>query len=259
MRTVHLLAALLVPAALTPAPAATAAPLSGPVFEDFLGPAGAPPDPARWGFDIGPSAEKGWEPGSLQTYTDSPDNVGLDGQGNLVLTARRTEQGYTSARITTRDRADFGFGTVSARIKMPAGQGVWPAFWMLGSSIGTLGWPDCGEVDIIELVNTADTYYLTLHGPRTKLQNTGPAADLATDFHTFWTTRRPGLVTIGIDDATLATFTPESLPPGAPWVFDTPMFVLLNVAVGGDWPGPPTEDTPFPATMVVDWFRFDPI
>ena len=239
---------------------ASAAPVaSGPVFDDFIGPAGAPPDPAYWTADVGSSAEHGWERGSLQDYTDSPENIRLDGYGNLVIEARKSGSGYTSGRLVTRDRVAFPLGTISARMKLPAGQGIWPAFWMLGSNIDTVGWPGCGEIDIMELINTGTTYNVALHGPGSEIEKKGPIADLAADFHNYWMTRRHDSVTIGVDDATLATFTPESLPDGAPWVFKDPMFVLLNVAVGGNWPGPPDESTHFPAQMIVDWFSFQPL
>ena len=239
---------------------ASAAPVaSGPVFDDFIGPAGAPPNPGLWTADIGSSAEHGWESGSLQTYTDSPDNIRLDGYGNLVIEARKSGSGYTSGRLVTRDRLAFSLGTISARIKLPAGQGIWPAFWMLGADIGEVGWPECGEIDIMELINTGTTYNVALHGPGSEVESKGPIADLAADYHDYWMTRRHDSVTVGVDDVTLVTFTPESLPEGAPWVFGDPMFVLLNVAVGGDWPGPPDESTRFPAAMVVDWFAFTPL
>lgn len=239
---------------------ASAAPVaSGPVFDDFIGPAGAPPNPGYWTADVGSSAEHGWEKGSLQTYTDSPDSIRLDGYGNLVIEARKSDNGYTSGRLVTRERLAFPLGTISARMKLPAGQGIWPAFWMLGSNIDTVGWPGCGEIDIMELINTGTTYNVALHGPGSTVEQKGPIADLAADFHDYWMTRRQGSVTIGVDDATLATFTPESLPEGAPWVFGDPMFVLLNVAVGGNWPGPPDDSTTFPAQMIVDWFSFKPL
>lgn len=237
---------------------AAAAPIaSGSFFDDFLGPAGAPPNPATWTVDVGPSAERGWERGSLQTYTDSPDNVRLDGFGNLVIEARKTGDGYTSGRLSTKGKLDFPFGTVSAHIKMPAGQGLWPAFWMLGSNIDAVGWPQCGEIDIMELINTGSTYNIALHAPSADIEAKGEIPDLSADFHNYWMSRGPDNVIVGVDDATLATFTPASLPPESQWVFDGLMFVLLNLAVGGDWPGPPDESTQFPAAMVVDWVSFE--
>lgn len=231
---------------------------SGPILDDFSGPAGAAPNPNLWVAEVGASSEKGWESGSLQTYTNSSDNVRLDGQGHLIIEARRSGDAYTSGRLVTRGKADFGYGTITARIKFPSGQGIWPAFWMLGSDIESVGWPQCGEVDVMELVNTGKTYYVSLHGPGADVVKTNAIPDLTDDFHTYWVTRTPDSVTIGVDEGTLWSFSPSSLPPGAPWVFNGPMHVLLNLAVGGDWPGPPDDSTRFPKTMLVDWFRFDP-
>lgn len=231
---------------------------SRPLFDDFLGPAGAGPNPQYWSYDIGSSAAKGWERGSLQTYTDSLDNVRLDGQGNLIIEAIDSGGAYTSGRLTTRGKADMGYGLLTARIKFPSGQGIWPAFWMLGSNEAAVGWPQCGEIDLMELVNVGSQYHVNLHGPGADLESSGPIADLATGFHDYWMNRVPDSVTIGVDGTTLGEFTPSSLPPDSPWVFNGPMYALLNVAVGGDWPGPPNASTPFPSTMVIDWLRFEP-
>ena len=242
-----------------PAGPATATPVhAGPFAEEFSGPAGSMPNPKHWSAEVGTSAEHGWEKGSLQTYTSAPDNVRLDGSGNLVIEARKTADGYTSGRLVTRGKIAFGLGTLVARMKLPSGQGLWPAFWMLGVNIDTVGWPASGEVDIMELINTATVYNIALHGPDTDVERKGEIADLSTDFHIYWVTRRADSITVGVDDVALAHFTPESLPEGAPWVYSAPMFVLLNVAVGGDWPGPPDQSTPFPAAMVVDWLSFEP-
>lgn len=231
--------------------------VSGPMFDDFSGPAGSPPNPAHWVHDVGPSSVHGWERGSLQTYTDSPDNVRLDGFGNLVIEARRSADGYTSGRIVTRGKLSFPFGTVVARMKLPAGQGLWPAFWMLGADIDTVGWPQSGEIDIIELINTGTTYHISLHTPGADPEQKGQINDLSRDFHNYWMTRTPDRITVGIDEATLANFNKTSFADD--WVFDRPMFALLNLAVGGDWPGPPDESTPFPSAMIVDWFSFQPL
>ena len=118
----------------------------------------------------------------------------------------------------------------------------------------------------MELVNSGTTYYATLHGPQGEsdysngegVRTSGPIADLTNDFHVYWMDWQHDSITIGVDDTTLGAFTPASLPPGGRWVFNHPMYAVLNVAVGGDWPGPPTDATPFPATMVVDWFRYTP-
>lgn len=239
-------------------PAAATTLISGPFADDFSGPAGSMPNPQYWSAEVGASAVHGWEKGSLQTYTSAPDNIRLDGYGNLVIEARKTADGYTSGRLVTRGKIAFPLGTLVARMKLPAGQGLWPAFWMLGINIDTVGWPDSGEVDIIELINTGMRYNIALHGPGADVERKGDIADLSADFHNYWVTRRADSITVGVDEVALADFTPESLPEGAPWVFSAPMFVLLNVAVGGDWPGPPDQSTRFPAAMVVDYLSFEP-
>lgn len=231
--------------------------VTGPVFDDFSGPAGAKPNPDFWVTDVGPSAVHGWERGSLQTYTDSPDNVRLDGYGNLVIEARRSGDTYTSGRLVTRGKLVFPPGTISARIKFPAGQGLWSAFWMLGADIEKVGWPECGEIDIMELINSGTTFNAALHAPGVDVEQKVPVDDLSRDYHNYWMTRTEDRVTIGVDEATLANFNADSLP--SPWIFDRPMFALLNLAVGGDWPGPPDPSTPFPAAMSVDWFSYQPL
>lgn len=237
---------------------AHAGPAPGPILDEFSGPAGAAPNPSLWVAEVGASSEKGWERGSVQTYTNSTENVRLDGQGHLIIEARKSGDAYTSARLVTRGKAEFGYGTITARIKFPAGQGIWPAFWMLGSNIDSVGWPQCGEVDVMELINTGTNYHVSLHGPGADVVKTNSIPDLTDDFHTYWVTRKQDSVTVGVDEGTLWSFSPSSLPPEAPWVFNGPMHVLLNIAVGGDWPGPPEDSTLFPKTMLVDWFRFDP-
>ena len=237
----------------------------GSVFDDFNGPAGSLPNSALWDYDIGPYQDPG-----LQTYTKSPDNVRLDGQGHLVIQALKTPSGYTSARPVTRGKVSMLYGKVAARIKFPSGQGIWPAFWMLGSNMDKVGWPRCGEIDLMELVSTGTEYHVTLHGPqgntdyfggveagRGVVGTTGPIADLTNDFHTYWMNWQPNSITIGVDETALGGFTPSSLPPGAQWVFDTPMYALLDIIVGG-WAGSPDASTPFPVTMLVDWFRYTP-
>lgn len=246
----------------------------GVVVDDFGGAAGAQPSAGLWNYETGKGVGDG-----LQNYTDAAANVRLDGQGHLIIQARPTGGGYTSGLLTTKGKLDMMYGTLTARIKFPAGQGIWPAFWMLGSTFSRstwnapneMGWPGCGEIDIMELANTATTFHVALHGPQgasdyykgtsTPWQvvgTSGPVADLSADFHDYWVTREPDLIVIGVDDTVLGSFTPASLPSGARWVFNEPMFAILNIAVGGPWPGPPDATTPWPATMLVDWFRYTP-
>lgn len=231
------------------------------VFEDFNGPAGSPPNPAYWSYVTGTGYDIG-----VENYVTA--GAFLDGQSNLVIQAVDTGNGYTSGYIQTKNKLSLGYGTITARIKMPSGQGLWPAFWLVGADADTTPWPQCGEIDIIELVSNATTYYTTLHGPVSgnpdtpegtgQGQFTGPITDLSTDYHDYWVTRIPDSITVGIDDKTLGTFTPQSLAPGAQWVYNRPMYAILDLAVGGSWAGPPDNSTRFPATMLVDWFRWDP-
>lgn len=272
IRTVTVIAASVLAASACAAPRGHATPepeqpvaLSGGVFDGFDGRAGAPPSAALWDDEFGRGHDAG-----LQTYTDSPQNLRLDGNGYLVIEARRTVNSYTSARVTTSNKLSMQYGTVSARIKFPSGQGIWPAFWLLGADYGRVGWPRSGEIDIMEIVNSGSIYHVTLHGPQgggdyyggvesgQVVGTEGPIADLSADFHEYWLHWQENFIAIGVDHVTLGTFTPASLPPGAEWVFNKPMFAVLNVAVGGPWPGPPDASTPFPATMLVDWFRYTP-
>jgi beta-glucanase (GH16 family) len=233
----------------------------GPVFEDFNGPAGSPPNPAYWSYITGTGVDDG-----VENY--QPGNAFLDGQSHLVIQAVQTGNGYTSGNIQTKNKLSFGYGTLTARIKMPSGQGLWPAFWLVGADEDAVPWPQCGEIDIIELPGTSTTYYTTLHGPINGMPNTvqgtqqaqlsGPIADLSTDYHNYWVARVPDSITVGIDSRALGTFTPQSLPPGAQWVYNRPMYALLALAVGGNWAGAPDSSTHFPAEMLVDWLRWDP-
>lgn len=245
----------------TPVPATPPADTAA-VFDDFDGPAGAPPDATLWDAGVGPYRDAG-----LQTYTRLPENVRLDGNGHLVIEAHQTPSGYTSARVVTQGKLAMQYGTVSARIKFPQGQGIWPAFWLLGTDYDRVGWPHSGEIDVMEIINTGGTYHVTLHGPRGNTDyfggdqvvgTSGSIPNLADDFHRYWLNWLPDHITIGVDDQTLGSFTPASLPPGAEWVFNKPMFAIMNLAVGGPWPGPPDASTQFPASMVVDWFRYVP-
>jgi beta-glucanase (GH16 family) len=229
--------------------------------EDFTGSWGSPPNPAYWGYDLGGG---GWGNNELQTYTSNRDNVRLSGTGLLVIEARHSGTSYTSARVVTRGKVDFLYGLVEARIKMPEGQGLLPAMWMLGSNITTVGYPACGEIDIVELVNTGTIYHNAIHGPVTSTPNAkwtqgydGYAGlNLSQDFHTYQVYREPGRVTVGIDGNVVGQYTKSGIPAGATWVFDAPFYLTFNIAVGGDWPGLPAAATPFPARMLVDWVRY---
>lgn len=232
--------------------------------DEFDGEPGDSPDSTRWTFDIGNGAG-GWGNNQLEYDTNRPVNVSLDGQGNLAITARREDYldwDYTSGRINTRYKFSRTRGRFEARIKLPIGQGIWPAFWLLGSNIGPVGWPDCGEIDIMEyLGHDPNRVYGTLHGPGYSggsavggsytLQEGG----FNEDFHVFAIEWRSDSITWEVDGVPYQTKTPGDLPPGAPWVFNHDFFIILNVAVGGYWPGPPDGTTVFPQTMLVDYVR----
>ena len=229
--------------------------------DEFDGAAGSAPNPASWNQETGAG---GWGNNELQNYTSSRDNSALDGNGNLVITARQDGNGgYTSARLTTAGKVEPTYGRVEARIKIPRGQGIWPAFWMLGGQIDSgVPWPDSGEIDIMENVGfEPHMVHGTIHGPGYSGGSGIGAAythpqgwSFADDFHTFAVDRAPGRITWSVDGNVYQTRTTADTG-GNPWVFDQPFFMLLNVAVGGNWPGYPDGTTQFPQQMVVDYVR----
>ncbi len=260
----------------TPAPDATAGTTAGTTAigpltwsDEFNAAAGSAPDGSKWKYDIGGS---GWGNNELQYYTNSTSNAAQDGNGNLVITARRENPAnyqchygrceYTSARLLTADRFTQAYGRFEARIKVPRGQGLWPAFWMLGNDIGQVGWPNSGEIDIMENIGREPSNaYGTLHGPgysggaaissRYTLPNGQAFADA---FHTFTVDWEPNAVTWYVDGNQYARKTPADLN-GNRWVFDHPFFLIMNIAVGGYWPGNPDGSTVFPQTMTIDYVR----
>lgn len=227
--------------------------------EDFDGPAGTPPDAASWTAQTGAG---GWGNDELQTYT--ADAAVLDGDGHLVITATVGADGSaTSGRITTQTKRSFGAGTVAARVRLPDGTGLLPAFWLLGDSVDTVGWPAAGEVDVVETPFSTGTSTHLLHGgtltaPTTDAQAGGDAVHdvpLSDDFHVFAVTRTVDAVTWTIDDEEVQRVERASAPDGLRWVFTQPFHVLFSLAVGGRWPGSPDETTPAESRMVVDWVR----
>ena len=170
---------------------------------------------------------------------------------------------YTSARLKTAGKFSQTYGRFEGRIKIPFGQGMWPAFWMLGDDIEKAVWPDCGEIDIMENIGKEpSTVHGSIHGPgfsgddgieaHYRLPGNRRFAD---DFHVFAVEWEPNAIRFYVDDELYVTRTRADLPPGRKWVFDHPFFLLLNVAVGGDWPGNPDSTTIFPQTMLVDYVR----
>ena len=233
---------------------------SGSWADEFDGPAGAPPSASSWTYDLGNNG--GWGNGEIQRY--DINNARLDGLGHLVIRVESSPSGYTSARLKTQGLRLAQFGRVEARIKLPSGQGIWPAFWMLGGSFNGSNWPDCGEIDIMESKGSRPgTVYGTVHGPQYSggsgisgtytLRSDGSFAD---DFHTFAVEWAPVSLQFLVDGAVYHSATPQRLPPSALWVFDQSFFVLLNVAVGGNFVGAPDATTRFPQEMLVDYVRY---
>jgi beta-glucanase (GH16 family) len=252
---------------------ALSSPLAPPapqlIFDDeFNGPAGSPPDPSKW---RAVSGDWSGGDGELEYYTPRSSNVALDGAGHLAITAIRETHAaaggksypYTSGRIQTKDLFATTYGSLQASIKLPAGQGLWPAFWALGSNIDTVGWPACGEIDMMEsLGNDTSTIYGSIHGPATGnadgyglTSSKRAAVSLAGGFHTYGVNWSPGQIQFTLDGIVYATRSALEMTSGRQWVLDKPFYLLLNLAVGGGWPGSPNASTAFPATMLVDWVR----
>ena len=228
--------------------------------DEFDGPAG-PLDPTRWTHDVGGD---GWGNDQLEFDTDRVTNSAVDGDGHLIITAREEAFGgrrYTSARILTRDRFAGRYGRFEARIQLPRGQGIWPAFWMLGTDIGTVGWPTCGEIDIMEFRGQNEREStVALHGPgysgANPLAAVAPSdTPLPDDFHIFAVEWAPNVIRWFVDEAQVFQATPADIPPGTRWVYDHPFFLILNVAVGGRYLGAPDASTVFPQQMRVDYVR----
>ncbi|MBK8492942.1 MAG: glycoside hydrolase family 16 protein [Saprospirales bacterium] len=232
--------------------------------DEFEGTAGQLPNPANWTYDlgIGPGND-GWGNAELQFYTDRRENASLDGQGNLAITARSESysgRSFTSARIKTQGLFDQAYGRFEARIKMPTGPGLWPAFWMLGSNIDVVDWPQCGEIDIVEYRGNKPTVVDgSLHGPgyskeKSITKNYGfENARFDTDFHVFAVEWTEGYINYFVDDVVYQRITPDDV--SGEWVFDHPFHLLMNLAVGGNFVGFPTSQTLFPQAMLVDYVR----
>jgi len=220
---------------------------------------GAALDSTKWVRETGGD---GWGNAELEYYTDRPANARVE-DGHLVIQALQESLGtrrYTSARLKTQGLGAWRYGRVEARIQIPRGQGLWPAFWMLGDNIGQVGWPQCGEIDIMENIGKEPAVvHGTAHGPGYSGAQ-GPSAPyqltsgaFADAFHLYSVEWEPEAIRWYVDGTLYHTLTPQDLP--GPWVYDHPFFILLNVAVGGNWPGSPDQTTVFPQTMLVDYVR----
>jgi beta-glucanase (GH16 family) len=230
--------------------------------DDFDGPANTAPDRSKWAYDIG---GHGWGNRQLEFDTDQLSNAHLDGDGALVITAIKQKYGnneYTSARLRTQDRFQQRYGRFEARMRLPEGAGLWPAFWLLGSNLASAGWPACGELDVMEhRGREPGTIHGSAHGPGYSGDNpktdsyTLPAGDsFADDYHVFAIEWSPDEVHWFVDKAHYHALRADSMPSGQPWVFDGPMFMIVNLAVGG-WFGGDVDDAIFPRSMQVDYVR----
>ncbi|MCA9551446.1 MAG: glycoside hydrolase family 16 protein [Myxococcales bacterium] len=233
--------------------------------DEFEGAEGTLPDTERWAYDIGNGVD-GWGNGQLEFDTNRPENVALDGAGNLVITARKESFGgkaYTSARIKTQGLYATQYGRIEARIQLPVGRGVWPAFWMLGADIPEVGWPQSGEIDIMEYRGQEpSTVHGTLHGPGysggspiTRRFRLPDGVTFDEDFHVFAVEWDPSRISFWVDDEAYQIVTSSQVQAKGSWVYDHPFFILLNVAVGGGFVGAPDDGTPFPQAMRVDYVR----
>ena len=242
--------------------------------DEFDGPAGGRIDSSTWRYDLGDGCQAsncGWGNNEKEYYTSDPENISLNGQGQLAITARRAPGGltcyygacrYTSAKITTRGLALAAPGRVEARIKLPSGQGLWPAFWMLGNNFPTTPWPQCGEIDIMENHGSDLTAISSaVHGPgysgNTPFVRSYQLAStsFADDFHTFAVAWNGSRIEYSVDGKSYHVVQRDDVLRRGNWVFDQSFFVILNLAVGGTFDGDPKSDAILPATMLVDYVR----
>lgn len=228
--------------------------------DEFNDSTGTSPDSTKWTFDLGNNG--GWGNQELEYYTNRPKNVSMDGNGNLMLTAYSESYGgssFTSGRIKTQGLFAQAYGRFEARIKTPYGPGIWPAFWLLGSNVDTVGWPLCGEIDIMELRGQQPSIINgTVHDPISGFIGVTKAYGLQNsrfdqDYHIFAVEWTPTKIDFFVDNYLYQEITSGN--PLVKWVFNHPFNIILNVAVGGNYVGFPTPLTPFPQTMYVDYVR----
>jgi beta-glucanase (GH16 family) len=223
-------------------------------------------DSALWSFDIGngegTDAGPGWGNNELQYYTDRKENITVQ-NGILIITAKKESyegSSYTSAKILTKGKFSQAYGRFEARMRLPYGQGMWPAFWLLGDNIDEVKWPNCGEIDIME--NRGQEPSITngtVHGPGySGGQAITKSYDLVNDrldtgFHVFGIEWGPKYINFYVDDVLYNQITPADVT--GEWVFDRPFYIIINLAVGGSFVGPPNSETSFPQTLLVDYVR----
>ena len=240
--------------------------------DEFNDKKGTPPNSDYWTIELGDGA--GWGNSEHQLYTNDAENLFQDGQGNLVIRAKKLSETstldcyygpckYTSARIKTEDKFDVQYGRIEGRMKIPGGQGFWPAFWMLGNNFKTVNWPYSGEIDIMENIGREPLkIHGTVHGPGYSGGN-GPSSTaflpkreaFANEFHTYAIEWEQDEIRWYLNGSNYHTLRPEDLPADKVWVFDHPFFILLNLAVGGSWPGYPDDSSIFPQDFIIDYLR----
>jgi beta-glucanase (GH16 family) len=236
--------------------------------DEFSGKAHTAPDPAKWRPQVGGD---GWGNQELECYTDGRDNSALDGRGHLVITVQRAPQhvcadgkvnDYTSARLMSTSPYTALYGKIEIRAELPVQPGVWPALWALGASKPKVGWPDCGEIDIAEVAGVRPReVHSSLHGPAadgsaysvTKVATLPRPVNEA--FHVYAVTWTPSSFTFSVDGHDTLRASRATVDEHGTWVFSEPFQLVLNVAVGGQFGGPPTYDTKWPRRMSVDYVR----
>ncbi|RXZ49915.1 glycosyl hydrolase family protein [Agromyces binzhouensis] len=237
--------------------------------DEFDGPAGAPANPENWTYETG---GWGWGNDELQYYTDSTDNAALDGDGNLVITAREVDgeaEGlecwygpceYTSARLITEQKQEFEYGRIESRVQLPEGSGIWPAVWSLGTDFREVGWPQTGEIDVMEYVGRLpNEVFGTIHGPGySGGQSYGGIYDFGQPvpegWHEFAVEWTPEEIVWSVDGIEYHEADPADVSPNE-WVFDHPFSLITNIAVGGNFGGALGDDLEFPQSLTVDYVR----
>ena len=240
--------------------------------EEFNEPVGTPPNPEYWSYEIGDGTVNGipgWGNDEFQYYTDDPANAATDGNGNMVLTVREADGSldcyygpceYTSARLISWRKAEFAYGRIESRILVPSGEaGLWPAFWSLGTDIDAVPWPQTGEIDFMEYVSRLpNEIFGTVHGPGYSGGQSfgnvydfgGPVSD---NYHTFTIEWQPNRIDWYVDGILYHTATPADV--SGEWVFNDPVYLLLNVAIGGNFGGTVDPNLQLPQSMAVDYIR----
>lgn len=230
--------------------------------DEFDGPRGAGPDPRWWHVQTG---DGGWGNDERQTYTAAA--LALNGEGSLHVTATiddsaASEDRYTSGRMTSHGLVSVEYGVLQARMQLPEGPGLLPAFWLLGDDLDEVGWPASGEIDVVEVPHSPYRTEHHMNSPSLVSDEHVPlgaqvrhAEPVTGEYRIFTLEKRPGRIILGIDGETVSDVRVEDLPEDAVWVYDKPFHILFSLAIGGRWPGDPTDQTARVSTMSIDWVR----